>query len=89
MSSLTKRETSMLISSAYKIHCSNKEKSIRHHKNRIGFKRWLRDKGYKATSVNYHIYKKSEHYLRTLSLDDFSKKLLSTLPEIDLSNDMV
>jgi hypothetical protein len=81
---MTKRETVMLILSAYKIHCSDLEKNKRHIKNKNGYNKWLKQKREKPSKTNYQCFKKSHWYLRTLSLDEFAVKTLKALPEIDL-----
>ena len=81
---MTNRQTSMLISSAYKIHCSLFQKQNRFSRNKINYKKWLKNNHEKDTKTNKTAFRKSHHYLRTLPLDEFAVKTLKALPEIDL-----
>jgi len=82
---MTKREISMLILSAHKIHCSDHQKSIRFRQNKAGYKLWLKKLGEKDSTNNKRIFRRSHHYKKTLILVEFAVKTLKVLPEIDFS----
>ena len=74
----------MLILSAYKLHCSRKQKALRIAMNRIDYKKWLKEIGEKDSANNRKIFKRSWRCRKTLSLEEFAVKTLKELPEIDL-----
>ncbi len=57
----------------YQIHCSDYQKSIRFRQNKVAYKKWLKQLGEKDSVNNRRVFRRSHHYLRTLSLEEFTK----------------
>ena len=83
---MTKRETVMLILDLYKHHNSEKERFKRFHLNKKVYRLWRLKNGLKDTAINRKIFKKSDHYKRTLTLEEFTKKMLKEMPEIQFGS---
>lgn len=68
----------------YKFHNCEKERFRRFHLNKKIYRKWLLKYNIKSTSATWNLFKKSDRYLKTLTLEEFTNKISSSLSNTQL-----